>query len=326
MLMQRSAAALGAAVSLLFPVLLLPAAAGAQQVKPLCTEDTRACMIATATTYLDALTHHDASKVPFAPDIRRTEQNRISATDETHIREHTITQPDMAGHADDRFFVDEKTHNVVVFTLLKVPGGANPRRPPAATIPGPTTVHLAERFKVEGGLIREIEAIFYQEPGTMEGPAPWPAKAPVAASGQATVKPSCTDASRDCMIAAAKSYFDGIVSKNSSKVPFAANVRRTVQLNVWEGETALRHYLDHEEPPMAGHQSRYFVDEHQHTVLVYTTINITGNANGGAGKDGGSPAISRVADRIKVEGGYITEIEGLVFGEPGSDGRPLWPN
>src|SRR4051812_9854118 len=118
----------GAAGLILFPALVFPTLAVAQQVKPLCTEQTRACMIATATTYLDALTHHDASKVPFAPDIRRTEQNRISATDETHIREHTITQPDMAGHVDDRFFVDEKTHNVVVFTLLKVPGGANPRR------------------------------------------------------------------------------------------------------------------------------------------------------------------------------------------------------
>jgi hypothetical protein len=37
-------------------------AATAQQVKPSCSDRSRACMIATATAYIDALTRHDASK------------------------------------------------------------------------------------------------------------------------------------------------------------------------------------------------------------------------------------------------------------------------
>lgn len=303
---------------------LAPLSPHAQQVQPLCTDNSRACLVATATTYIEALTRHDAVTVPFAPDVRRTEQNRESATSEHFIRQHTITQPDMEGHVGDRFFVDLDTRNVVVFTRLRVPGKANPRRPPAPA-PPPTTVHLAERFKVEHGLIREIEAIFVRQEGTMDGPTNWPATPSPAPVRPGRVAPSCTDTSRACLIAAARSYFDGIVAQNSSHVPFAANVRRTLGGSIVEGEDQLRHFLDHEEPPMAFHRSRYFVDRDQDTVVVYTTILITGDRKGGA-----QQITSRVADRIRVAQGYIVEIEGMVFGETDSSApywaKPMWPD
>ena len=45
----------------------------AQQVAPTCTQDTRECMIQAATAYLDSIVNHEASTVPFAPDVKRTE-------------------------------------------------------------------------------------------------------------------------------------------------------------------------------------------------------------------------------------------------------------
>ena len=82
--------------------------------------------------------------------------------------------------------------------------------------------------------------------------------------------------------------------------------------------TALRHFLNQEEPPMTGHKSRYFIDERQHTLAVYTVIGI---------KLRGQPNTSHVADRSRVENGYITEIEGMVFSQAGTaDGSSGWPD
>ncbi len=158
---------------------MLPTTAHAQQVQPSCTDNSRACMIAAATAYLDSIVAHDASKVPFAPNIRRTEQGRVTAEGEAQIRELQKMQPDMAGRTNTRFFVDEPKHEVIAYTLLKVTGTkadasrktftdhspANRRKP--------STVHLAERFRVEKGLITEIEAIFETQVGTMNGTSGW---------------------------------------------------------------------------------------------------------------------------------------------------------
>jgi 3'(2'), 5'-bisphosphate nucleotidase len=149
----------------------------AQQGKPSCTDNSRACMIAAATAYLDAIVTHDASKVPFAANVKRTEQGRITGQGDVALRDSTKLQPDMAGHANTRFFVDEKTNNVIAYTLLRIPGTkADPSRKTYADKlpPQPSTVHLAERFKVEKGLITEIEALFTIEGGTMDGTSNWP--------------------------------------------------------------------------------------------------------------------------------------------------------
>jgi hypothetical protein len=154
----------------LFALALAPAA-GAQQVKPTCTDDGRDCMIAAAKTYLEALVHHDGSKVLFAHDVVRTEQGRAAGKGEDFLRAHLNREPAMEGYADLRFVVDTETHQVVYYTLLRLAMRAD--QAPADTPPGPVTVHLAERFKVEHGLITEIEAIFHNEPGTMDGKSGW---------------------------------------------------------------------------------------------------------------------------------------------------------
>ena len=148
-----------------------------QQVKPDCIDDNRDCMISAAEAYLDALITHDASNVPFAKMARRTEQGAVTAVGEQALRDSTKLQPDMTEHANTRYFVDEQTNNVVVYTLLRIPGTkADPNRKSYSDgrEPSPSTAHLAERFKVEKGLITEIEALFWIEDGTDQGVSNWP--------------------------------------------------------------------------------------------------------------------------------------------------------
>ena len=150
-------------------------AAHAQQVKATCTDNSRRCMILAATSYLDGLVHHEGAKALFAPDIVRTEQGIERGRGEAVLRAALDREPPMLGYANTRFVTDLETHQVVYFTLLRLATDeSQPAPPPGAKPLPPVTVHLAERFKVEHGLIREIEAIYYSQSGTSEGPSGWP--------------------------------------------------------------------------------------------------------------------------------------------------------
>jgi len=158
------------AVALCLPL----SATRAQQVKPACTDNSRRCMIIAATSYLDGLVNHDGSKVLFAPDIIRTEQGIERGRGETLLRGKLDEEPPMLGYANTRFVTDLETHQVVYFTLLRLATDeSQPAPPPGAKPLPPVTVHLAERFKVEHGLIEEIEAIYYSQSGTSDGPSGW---------------------------------------------------------------------------------------------------------------------------------------------------------
>jgi hypothetical protein len=151
--------------------LLGTTAARAQQFVQHCTDDSRRCMIAAATSYLDGLVRHDGSKVLFAPNIVRTEQGRDAGKGEAVLRASLDREPPMLGYGNTRFFVDRQTHQLVYFTLLRLAVDASRQGNPT---PGPVTVHLAERFKIEHGLITEIEAVYFGQPGTSEGLSGWP--------------------------------------------------------------------------------------------------------------------------------------------------------
>jgi hypothetical protein len=162
-------------------VLWLPQAASsaqAQQVRPQCTDDSRQCMITAATSYLEGIVHHDGSKVLFAPDAVRTEQGHDTGKGEATLRAALLKMPPMIGYRNTRFVVDLETHQLVYYTLLRLDMdgsrvSGNPS-PAASTQAGPVTVHLAERFKIEHGLITEIEAIFTNQAGTADGVSGWP--------------------------------------------------------------------------------------------------------------------------------------------------------
>ena len=138
---------------------------------------TRDELVAVAGRYLDGIVTRDGSRVPFAPGCRRTEQARVTGSSAEELRDSLSRMPAMSGRRNTRFVVDERTGSVVAFTQLQLPATDDPA-PAGRTYPRgsgkPTTVHLAERFRIADSLIHEIEAIFYFEVGTEAPAILWP--------------------------------------------------------------------------------------------------------------------------------------------------------
>ena len=146
-----------------FGGLVLYSQAGQAQDNKACNNNSEQCMIAAATTYLDALVSHDTSHIRMAPNVVRTEQGGNTAKNAGDIiKSLSLRTFDevIIDKRDVRWFVDKPNHEAVAFYILDI--GAPPSRdvpfvrPTVAT----GTVHLSERFKVDNGLITQIEAIF----------------------------------------------------------------------------------------------------------------------------------------------------------------------
>ena len=130
-----------------------------------CNDNSEQCMISAATTYLDALVSHDTSHIRVAPHVIRTEEGGRTASSAIDIiKSLSIPTFDesIIDRRDTRWFVDKPNHEAVAFYILDV--GAEPNLPTLLPFVRPTvptaTVHLTERFKVDNGLITQIEAIF----------------------------------------------------------------------------------------------------------------------------------------------------------------------
>lgn len=133
-----------------------------------CTENTRACMIEAATTYLDALVSHDASNVRAAEDVRRTEEGNETANGKQELQQ-SLESPVMTtitGLRGLRWSVDTETHNATAIYVLDA------TTPVVPTVHGATAL-ISERFKVDDGLITQIEAIFFVIPGPQEAGTGW---------------------------------------------------------------------------------------------------------------------------------------------------------
>ena len=310
--------------------------ANAQQVKPLCTDNSRACLIRTAQSYLESIVHHDGSKVPVTATMRRTENGEVTADGEANFREVQPQQPDNKGHANTRFFVDEEQGTVIYYTLFRFTGKLDPTRktqidnyPP---LQQPFTTHMAERIKVEKGLISEIDVIFENRVGTMDDPSGWPDKAGPALPAKApVVKPACTDPSRACLIAAAKSYLDAVVTHEGSKVLLHPDVRRTQNgRTTAEGDAAIRASMA-KEPDMLPHKNtRWFVDREQNAAIAFTLFIVqptNADPQRPAYSSNGKGATTHLAERFRIQDGVITEIEAVHTSEYGKmDGTSGWPD
>jgi hypothetical protein len=150
---------------------LAPPAQGHDGPRP-CQDQSRACAIKSARTYLDALLSNNSSKIALAPTARRT-INGGSPSNEQEIRD-SLEPPSgdesNAGIRDLRWFVErlpDGSQNAIAFYLLDT-----------STIPPQegvhtTTTHLVERFRVLDGYIHEIEAVFWASPGPSQEPSGW---------------------------------------------------------------------------------------------------------------------------------------------------------
>jgi len=139
-----------------------------------CTSKSRACLEAVAMSYIHALVSHDGSKIPLAPDVRRTENALTNAKGITEIVESFARTDMVESTSDVRLYADlEKGEVVAIFLLnvdLKKGGGdvttraGNSEYKVAVTVPAGTyTVHEAERFRIVEGKIHEIEIIAHVE-------------------------------------------------------------------------------------------------------------------------------------------------------------------
>lgn len=149
----------------------------AQSVKPICRDGSRACLIQTAATYVAALASSDASKVPLAPNVRVTKLAKPVSQGEAQVRAYLSREAPSTGYRNARYVVDEATGEVAAFFLLGVElkePRASAAEPDKLNPPGQMTIHLAERFRIEHGLITEIEAIYFSQPGTSSGDSGWP--------------------------------------------------------------------------------------------------------------------------------------------------------
>ena len=142
----------------------------AQQVRPVCTDASRTCLLKTVTIYIDGLSRHDASAIPFAASVRCTEQGNIEVTNEAKFRGEINASKDILGSRNVRLLVDEKTGSVGAFYMLDIgPMGNKPA----------FTVRRGQRFKVVNGLITEVEVYnFFDEQGGKLAKPLWPDEPP----------------------------------------------------------------------------------------------------------------------------------------------------
>ncbi|MET0660391.1 MAG: hypothetical protein ABW110_19785, partial [Steroidobacteraceae bacterium] len=131
---------------------------------PLCTDDTRECMIQTAKSYIDGIMTYDLSKVPVASDWIRVEQGKVTGTGKggTPLGPLPKSMNWIGSHDGTRYFVDEQSNDVIIFTMYRSSGLTIPKYITQGEPVGPVPVsmHMAERFRVEKGLITEIEEVF----------------------------------------------------------------------------------------------------------------------------------------------------------------------
>ncbi len=125
------------------------------QVKPACTDRSRTCLLKTVSIYIDGLSRHDASRIPFAPNVRCTEQGNIEVTDEAKFRAEINASKDILGARNLRLLADEQRGEVGAFYMLDI--GSMAGKPPF-------TVRRGQRFKVVAGLITEVEVYNYFDP------------------------------------------------------------------------------------------------------------------------------------------------------------------
>lgn len=85
----------------------------------------------------------------------------------------------MLAHRNTRYFVDRENSTVIAFTLFPIFATNKDANRPGYSMNGqPATTHLAERFRVEKGVITEVEAIHLNDTGTMDATSGWPDAAP----------------------------------------------------------------------------------------------------------------------------------------------------
>ncbi|HVV35759.1 MAG TPA: hypothetical protein VHC63_04090 [Acidimicrobiales bacterium] len=142
----------------LVAITVLSAVALSVAVKPAnasgpCTDDSRACVVSAAQSYLDALVSHNASKVRFASNVLRDENGVISGSGAKAMRHQLATSQEykLITRLHDERWVAEGDEADAFYRIE------------ASAVPGQdvhaATAYVAERFNVVHGLITRIDVV-----------------------------------------------------------------------------------------------------------------------------------------------------------------------
>jgi hypothetical protein len=264
------------------------------------TDTTRAGIVETAMTYLDALVSHDSASVRLADGVRRIGNGTDIVAGADALR--AVVEREPVGAIDALRWVVDGDSAALVYDL-----DADLTRTEQSETFGPRetwiTSFIAERFTVADGLITEIEVVYAGSEAGRARP-PRPERYPRATGSDAP--------SRQEVIDTASVYLAALVSHDGSAVPLAPNAWR-VENGRNSGHTgpeitaALGIEIMH---VITGiRDEAWYVEDD--TAVVFYTLDVDLGLLSGAQPD--APKSSkRLGERFRVHKGQITEIEAVI--------------
>ncbi|HEY7106005.1 MAG TPA: hypothetical protein VH986_06365 [Acidimicrobiia bacterium] len=262
-------------------------------------------VVATATTYLDALLSHDARSARLGTGVRRVANGRQALEGDDAVRAVIAHEP--VGAIGSLDWVVDGDTAAALYDLdadMTRVNGIDDFGPRERWIPA----YVAERFRVVDGAIAEIELV---HAATAVGTArpPRPERYP---RGRGDAAPS-----RDQLVAAASAYLDALVSHDASAVPLApqawrvengrnsgdsgAEIARALEADIMGVVTGVRDLV-------------WCVEDD--TAIVFYTLDVdlgrlpnvltTGDAAGS------ETSAKRLGERFRVHDGLLAEIEVVI--------------
>ena len=264
------------------------------------TDTTRAGIVETAMTYLDALVSHDSASVRLAAGVRRIGNGTDIVVGADALR--AVIEREPVGAIDALRWVVDGDTAALVYDLdadLTRTAQSETFAPRGTWI----TSFIAERFTVADGLITEIEVVYAGSEAGRARP-PRPERYPRATGPDAP--------SRQDVIDTASAYLAALVSHDGGEVPLAPNAWR-VENGRNSGHTgpeisaALAAEIMH---VITGvRDERWYVEDD--TAVVFYTLDVDLGRLPGAEPDAPKSA-KRLGERFRVHKGQITEIEAVV--------------
>jgi hypothetical protein len=273
-------------------------------------------MIAIASKYSDGIEHSAGALVPFDPACNRV-QNGIQTTNNPSLKldpkdTWTFASLGCKDQLDTKFFsfvrsieprrflvIDEERGLVLGWLLFHIPGtitSVDIQGHGAVSIPlpyqAPTTLDVAELYKIKNGKILKVEAL--------QTNIPYRTPSPFASAGPGTHAESAPDSSCDraCLEGFVNRYLDAMVAHDPSRVPVTTDVRFTendVVLKLGDGLWATA--------SARGVYKEYFDDPESGQAAFFGTMKENGHG-------------IALALRLKIENRRVSEAESVVVRSP----------
>jgi hypothetical protein len=277
----------------------------------------RAELIAIANKYYEGIEHSKGDLVPFDTDCQRF-QNGTRTTNNPELKldlknPWTPLSLGCKDQFDTKFFsfvrkvdprrftvVDEERGLVFGTFLFHIPGTVTAVEiPPHGSFPipyqAPTTLDVAELYKIKNGKILHVEALQTNLPYGTTSPY---VTAPLVTSTPAAAPASASPCDRACLEGFVNHYLDAMMAHDPSHLPVTSAIKFS------ENDVALKLGAGLWETASArGVYKEYFVDTQAGQVAFFGTMKENGNG-------------IALALRLRIENQRIAEAESVVIRSP----------